>query len=251
MPTAQEIVQTIGLIEDVAEEYGILDSYFVGGYTRTLAIGLPLSEVHDIDVATGKPGRAEQLAMLVAKAGNAKDVHQHHRTSAITVTLGNVEVDFQGHESHEDVRPYVRLWGVEETPITLNIFDRDFTMNALAIKIGTNTLVDYTKRSLYDISRKMVVSVLPADISVKHDPLMITRGIRMAAKFGFQIDKDLWRAMRKHAKRLSKQLSKERLAIEAYVLSKHPRAREYINALGIGYLETKELIETGEKEAED
>jgi len=246
----REIVNTIGLIEDVVEQYGVLDAYFVGGYPRTLAMGLPLTEVHDIDVATGRPGRASQLAGLVASEGDADDVHRHHRTSAITVTMGNVEVDFQGAEPHEDVRPYVRLAGVEETPITLNIFDRDFTMNALAIKVGTTQIIDYTKRAMPDIERKMVVSVIPADVSVPNDPLMITRGIRMAAKFGFRIDNDLWKAMRKNVRRLPKELSRERLAIEAYILSKYPQAREYMDTLGIEYLEEEALVEMGEEESE-
>ena len=72
----------------------------------------------------------------------------------------------------------------------------------------------------------------------------------MAVKFGFKIDEDLWRAMRKNVRRLSKELSRERLAIEAYILSKYPQAREYMDTLGIEYMEEESLVEMGEKESE-
>lgn len=251
MPTPQEISQTIKLIEEVSEKYGIGDAYFVGGYPRTVAMGMPLTDVHDLDVATGKPGRAKELGGFVAASGHADDIHQHHRTNTVTVTIGNVEIDFQGSEVHDHVRPYVRLWGVEETPISLNIFDRDFTMNSLSIKVGTNEILDITRRGISDIRAKRVVSIIPADVAVPHDPLMITRAIRMSVKYGFEIDPALWKAMKKYADLLRTRLSAERLSIEAYVLSKYPKTKDIIDSIGITYLESPALIEEGHEMAEE
>ena len=228
MPTPQEIKEGIDLIEEIAFKYGIEDVYFVGGYPRSIAMGLSVNDVHDLDVASGRPGRAQELAGFVAEAGHADDFHEHHRTTAITVTFGDLEIDFQGAETHEHVLPYVRLYGVPETPISMNIFDRDFTINALAIKVGTNKIEDITKRGLLDIERKMVVSILPPEIRVKNDPLMITRAIKLSAKYGFDIDKSLWKEMRRNSGALEKKISPERLAIEAYILSRYPKAKELI-----------------------
>jgi len=251
MPTPQEIHQTIALMTEVAHKVGVDDAYIVGGYPRSLAMGLPLSDVHDLDVASGRPGRAKELAGFVAEAGKASDMHQHHRTTTVTITLGNVEVDFQGSEVHQHVAPYVRLWGIEETPLAMNIFDRDFTMNALAIKLGSNELLDVTGRGISDIQAKKVVAIIPPDVSVENDPLMITRAIRMACKYDFQIDPALWKAMKANGKKLENKLSRERLAIEAFVLSKYPKAKGMIEALGITYLEAPSLIEQGEMEADE
>lgn len=251
MPTPQELQQTISLIAETAHKVGVDDAYLVGGYPRSLAMGLPLSDVHDLDVASGRPGRAKELAGFVAEAGKANDYHQHHRTNTVTITIGNVEIDFQGSEVHDRVAPYVRLWGIEETPLSYNIFDRDFTMNSLAIKVGGTEIQDITGRGIADINAKKVVSIIPPDVSVEHDPLMITRAIRMACKYGFQIEPALWKAMKANARKLENSLSVERLAVEAFVLSKYPKAKEMIEALGITYLEGPKLIEQGRMEADE
>jgi len=246
----EEMQQTISLIEETCTKYGIDDAYFVGGYPRTVIMGLPLTDVHDLDVASGKPGRARSLAGFVAEEGNADDINYHHRTSAVTVSLGNVEVDFQGSETHEEVMPYVRMAGVAENPIALNIFDRDFTMNSLAIHVGTNRILDITKRGITDIHNKNVVSIIPAEVKVKEDPLMITRAIRMCVKYNFSIDDALWKAMKRYSGLLNKKLTPQRLAIEAYILNKYPASKEFINKLGIEYLRSTELVELGTEEAE-
>lgn len=250
MPSPEELAQVIKIIEETAHKYGVSDAYFVGGYPRTLAMGRPLTDIHDLDIATDKPGRAKELAGWIASNAKADDIHQHHRTTAVTVTLGDVEIDFQGSEPHDHVRPYVRLWGIEETPMAMNIFDRDFTMNSLAIKVGSNELLDISRRGLADIRAKRVVALTPPEVSVPRDPLMITRAVRMAVKYDFQIDPTLWAAMKKHRALLKSMLSEHRLSIEAYVLSKYPKSKGLLDSLGITYLEAPEMIEEGQDMAE-
>lgn len=250
MPTPQELISTIQLVTKVALEFAS-ESYFVGGYPRTLAMGLPLTDVHDLDIASGNPIKAQELAGFVAEAGNAQAYEILHRTNTVRLTVNNVEMDFQGSASHDEVAPYVRLWGVQETPIAKNIFDRDFTMNSLAIKIGSQELLDMTKRGISDIQDRKVVAILPPDVKVPQDPLMITRAIKMAVKYGFEIDPALWKAMMKNSGMLRKKLSPERLAIEAYTLAKYPASKGLIEKLGIDYLESPAMIEQGKLETEE
>ena len=250
MPSGQEIHSVINLIRETAHKFGVEDAYFVGGYPRNAAMGLPLSDINDLDIASGTPKTALELAGWVAEAGKADDYEILHRTNTVRLTVDGVEMDFQGSSSHEDVAPYVRLWGVEETPIAKNIFDRDFTMNSLAIPLMGDKLVDMTKRGIKDIKDKNVASIIPAEIKVPQDPLLITRAIRMAVKYGFQIEPDLWKQMRKHANLLKSKLSPERLSVEAYVLSKYPQAKGMMDQLGIKYLEAPKFIQKGKEEAE-
>lgn len=251
MPSPREIHEVINLVRDTAHKYGVSDAYFVGGYPRNLAMGLPLSDVNDLDIASGTPKTALELAGWIAEAGKADNYEILHRTNTVRIMVDNVEMDFQGSTSHEDVAPYVRLWGVEETQIAKNIFDRDFTMNSLAIQLDNDDLIDMTKRGLADIKAKKVVTIIPAEIKVPKDPLIITRAIRMSAKYGFEIDPDLWKQMRKHSGMLERKLSPERLSIEAYTLSKYPHAKGLIDLLGIKYLEAPKFIQKGKEEAEE
>jgi tRNA nucleotidyltransferase/poly(A) polymerase len=246
-----QLANAVKTITAVAMEYSLDDAYFVGGYPRAMAMGLGLPDVHDLDVASGSPEKAQELAGFVASEGKAESVETLHRTGTVKMSLGGVEIDFQGSASHDEVAPYVRLFGVPETPIAKNIFDRDFTMNALAIRIGTTKIIDMTKRGMDDISSKLVASIIPPAIAIPKNPLMITRAVRMAAKYGFEIEQSLWLAMKQNAGELEKKLSPERLAIEAFVLSKYQQTRGMLDQLGIKWLEAVEMVETGKSLSEE
>lgn len=251
MPTSSQIVATIRMIEEVARDLNLDDDeYFVGGYPRSMAMGLSLVDVHDLDIASGNPQRAAQLAGFVAEAAVAQDIQIHHRTPTTTMLIGDVEVDFQGSVSHEEVLPFLRMWRVKDTPIAKNIFDRDFTVNALAIKFGDAKLLDLTRRGIDDIGDKRIVSILPPEVSVSKNPLMITRAVKFACRYEFAIDESLWKAMKKYSKKIYS-LSPGRIAVEAYVLSQYPQSGELLSKLGLGKLSSPEQIGKYNQHAEE
>lgn len=251
MPTPADLVAAIRLIEDVARDFNLdSDEYFVGGYPRSMAMGLSLTDVHDLDVASGSPQRAAQLAGFVAEAAKSQNVKLHHRTPTTTMMLGDVEVDFQGSQSHEDVVPYLRMWRVEASEIAKNIFHRDFTMNALAIKFGETSILDPTRRGVEDINDRRIVSILPPDVSVSKNPLMITRAIKFACRYDFAIDESLWKSMKRNIKEMEA-LSPERKAIEAYVLSHYPAAREMLLKLGLKDMASPAVVDEGKGYAKE
>lgn len=246
MPSASKIKHAVSLLEGVCKKYGIRDAFFVGGYPRAIAMGLPMTEVHDLDVASGSPMKASQLAGLAYEASEGEKFKVHHRTMAVTIEIDGVEIDFQGPASHDEATPYLHAWGVEATPVAKNIFDRDFTINALAMPIGGDEVLDVTRRGLSDIEDRRIASILPPDFKVPRDPLMITRAVRFAAKYRFRIDGQLWQAMIDHADALTDttKLSDRRLAIEAFVLSKYDVA-DMLEELGIEFLLSPEWVSAG------
>jgi len=231
----EEISKVVKLIEQAAKLNGIKDAFFIGGYPRTLAMGAPLSDVHDIDVGTSHPSHAALLAgILTEKTGGMAEIR--HRSGATTVNLGFTEVDFQGPAAHETTLPYLHANDIEVTPLSMNIFDRDFTINSLAIPInGKMEILDLTEKGVRDIQNGRVATILPAEQVVAKDPILITRAIRFAHKYGFSIDGKLWEAMKKHAPELKEKISPERLMIEAEVLSKY-NVRKTLEELGLEYL---------------
>jgi len=250
MPTGFQIKRAVTTLFRVAKNYGISDAFFVGGYPRTIAMARPLSDVHDLDVATSSPEKATQLAGFVASESGVSKVETLHRTMAVTMSLHGVEVDFQGAGSHEDARAYLRSIGMEPTPLSLNIFDRDFTINSLAMPFSRNEIMDLTGRGISDIKHMIISSIVPAQAIIPRNPLMITRAVRFSMKFGFAIEKNLWRVMKENRESL-RGLSTERLAIEAYVLSKYPESKRMLLMLGLQDLLEDELIQKGKEESED
>jgi tRNA nucleotidyltransferase/poly(A) polymerase len=250
MPKADQIRRAIVLLEDVCARNGIRDAFHVGGFPRSIAMGFGYDDVSDLDIASGTPEKATQLAGLVAAEGKADYYEVLHRTRTVRLEVGGVEMDFQGPAAHERVLPLLHMWGVEATPIARNIFDRDFTINSLAIPIGGNRVVDLTKRGMDDIDDKRIASILPPEDAVPANPLMITRAVRFAYKFDYVIDGALWHAMKANVDKLKEGVSPERLAIEAYVLSKHD-VGDMLDELGLEYMHGPNLVEVGKEIAKE
>lgn len=91
-----------------------------------------------------------------------------------------------------------------------DLYRRDFTINAMAISLDDNILID-PLNGLEDLKLKKIRMVY--DKSFKDDPLRMLRAIQFASRFGFEIEPDTFKAMKKHAN-LIKTISPERIAEE-------------------------------------
>lgn len=246
MPSESKIRSAVKLIADTAKLNGISDVFYVGGYPRSMAMGLGYSDVKDLDLASGTEDKAVQLAGLVAEAGGTDYYEVLHRTMTIRIEVGGVEMDFQGPMSHERTLPYLHSKGIEPTKIAQNIFDRDFTINALMIPVDSDEIVDLTKRGLDDIDDRRIASILPPEASVPGNPLIITRAVRFAYKYEYAIEGKLWESMKTHASSLKDRIKPARLAIESYVLSKYD-CEEMLEDLGLEYMLGDEMLESAEE----
>jgi poly(A) polymerase len=248
MPTGAQIKRIVSILGDVAKLYGINDAFFIGGYPRTVAMGLPLSDVHDLDIATSTPGKASQLGGLLAEQTQGEI---EERTKSTFVKAHGVELDFQAASEHEFTSPYLHAFDIDATPLAKNIFDRDFTVNSLAIPLGRNEIIDITRRGMEDLQRRMIASILPAKDVLPKNPLMITRALRLHCKYGFGIEKQTWQAMLENVDSFRNKISPERQAIEAYLLSKYGESIHLLEQVGLPELSLEEMITTGEKEADE
>lgn len=89
---------------------------------------------------------------------------------------------------------------------------RDFTLNAIAYHPKTSRLHDPFEGQ-EDISRRVVRAVGEPRERMREDRLRALRAIRFAARFGFDIDADTWRAIVESAPHLGR-LSAERVKQE-------------------------------------
>jgi hypothetical protein len=93
----------------------------------------------------------------------------------------------------------------------ISIFDdlkrRDFTVNAIAVKIDNGRLVD-PYNGLSDLQKKVLRAV--DDQAFIEDPLRILRGIQFAARFGYKIISGTLRLMKENS-HLIREISGERI----------------------------------------
>src|SRR5436190_6264840 len=150
--------------ELVEELFGGTDAWIVGGAVRDQALGRP---VIDLDVALREPERA---ARAFARHSGGAPFPLSERHGAWRVAL-------------EDGRT------VDFTPLTGSIEDdlatRDFSINAVAERVGTGDVVDPYKgrEALAERSLQAVSETIFAD-----DPLRLLRAVRLEDELGFRLD---------------------------------------------------------------
>jgi tRNA nucleotidyltransferase/poly(A) polymerase len=81
---------------------------------------------------------------------------------------------------------------------------RDFTINALFLRLSDMTILDFTSKGLKDIKNRIirVTDNSSAEIIFKQDPLRILRAIRQSLQLGFEIETMTYSAMKKSSKRI-------------------------------------------------
>ena len=175
--------------------------YLVGGFVRDQAMGLP-SASDDLDIVL--EGDAPALAQFFFDAGVAQHkpvVYPRFGTAMIIVEGRAVELVTARTESYapdsrkpEDIQPGT---------LAQDALRRDFTINTLLQNLHTGEITDPLGRAYADLEAGVIRTPTDARLTFQDDPLRMLRAVRFAARFGFRIDPETWKALRQSAPRLS------------------------------------------------
>ncbi|HET8925094.1 MAG TPA: CCA tRNA nucleotidyltransferase [Candidatus Acidoferrum sp.] len=89
---------------------------------------------------------------------------------------------------------------------------RDFTINGLLMRHDTGEVLDYVDGQA-DLKAKVIRAIGEPSRRFAEDKLRMMRAVRFAARFGFEIEAETFRAIRRHVKEIH-QVSPERLREE-------------------------------------
>lgn len=189
----------------------------VGGPVRDAFLGLP---VHDFDFTTSAhPEKTEEL--LAQWGGSHWDIGRDFGTIGAARDGLVVEVTTYRTEDYDPSsrKPDVHYGDSIEGDLTR----RDFTVNAMAVKLPSMELVDVCG-GLDDLVAGVLRTPVTAEQSFDDDPLRIMRAGRFAAQLGFEVSDDVRAAMTDMATRLNI-VSVERVQAELHrlIISPHPR----------------------------
>lgn len=186
------------LLEDIgaaAEREGV-QAYVVGGFVRDL---LMKNKNFDIDIVV--EGDAARFAAKYAlERGGKAAVHAKFKTAVVTLP-GGFKVDFAAARTEYYMTPAAAP-EVEEASIRNDLFRRDFTINAMAVRLDGRQygqLLDFFSGQK-DINEKKIRAL--HSLSFVDDPSRAFRAIRFAVRFGFQIGDHTERLI-KHAESLN------------------------------------------------
>lgn len=186
--------------------------FLVGGAVRDALAG---RAVHDIDLALAHGGVRTSRRIANALGGDcyALDRERDVGRALLEVEGGQVRVDvarFRGPELYAD------------------LLDRDFTINAMAVELAGDCDLLIDPLGGEEDLRARRLRHCHAD-SLAHDPLRVLRALRLAAQFGFQIERNTRESMRAAREQLSA-CSAERIRDEFWRLLEMPQASAAIRA---------------------
>ncbi|MBP3253350.1 MAG: HD domain-containing protein [Bacteroidales bacterium] len=215
-----DIFKLIGNVADTMN----LPAYIVGGYVRDLIMHRPST---DIDIVT--VGSGIELAKAVAEfIPNKKKVSVFKNFGTAMIHYSTPDRDWQIEfvgARKESYNFNSRKPTVENGTLEDDQNRRDFTINALAVSLNSNTFGELTDpfNGLYDIERHIIRTPLNPDITFSDDPLRMMRCIRFATQLDFSILPETFEAIVRNKERIGI-ISQERITEELnkIMLSKFP-----------------------------
>lgn len=187
-------------IHAVAKKLDV-EVYAVGGYVRDQLLGREVSKDIDFVVVGSGVQFAKEFDLELKEEGSLIEFEQFDTARYI---IDGFEIEFAGarKEAYErdSRKPAVQVATLEE-----DLSRRDFTVNAMARKVGASGLskkvVDpYNGQD--DIVKKVIRTPLDPGETFSEDPLRMLRAARFAAQLGFEIEEKTYAALSEHRARL-------------------------------------------------
>ena len=211
----QKILQHIDqpvfhLIGEVADSMN-RPCYVVGGYVRDIFLNRSSNDMDFVTVGSG----IEVAKAVAAKLGKGKATLAVFKTyGTAQVKTAGLELEFVGarRESyHRESRNPI----VEDGTLHDDQCRRDFTINAMAISLNSETYGELLDPfgGIADLERRIIRTPLDPDITFSDDPLRMMRAVRFATQLNFEILPETFDAITRNAYRIDI-ITRERIAEE-------------------------------------
>jgi poly(A) polymerase len=206
----------------------------VGGCVRDLLLG---REPADYDVTTD--ATPEQVTALFPES-----VAVGAQFGVILIPRDGLKVEvatFRSDVGYSDGRHPDRVV-YSKTPQE-DVQRRDFTINGLLMHHDSGEVLDYVGGQA-DLKAKVIRAIGEPDRRFIEDKLRMMRALRFAARFGFEIEAETFRAIRRHVAEIH-QVSPERLREELTKMLTEGAARRALELLDETWLLQQVLPEIG------
>ena len=207
--------------------------YVIGGYVRDRLLGRPTKDMDIVVVGSGI-----DFAQTVARAIGGARVSIFKSFGTAMLRYDDYEIEFVGARK-ESYRSDSRKPAVETGSLQDDQKRRDFTINALAVGLGTKNYGELLDpfNGLEDLQNKIIRTPLDPGVTFSDDPLRIMRAIRFATQLNFKIEASTFRAIKENRKRIEI-ISQERITEELNKIIQSEKP-----SIGFNLLDRSELLE--------
>ena len=218
--------------------------YAVGGFVRDIILN---KEPNDLDIMVEGENAGIEFSKLVAKTLKIHPpvVFEKFATSKLLIEDKEIEFIMPRKEYYDknSRNPETEIGTLQQDALR-----RDFTVNALFLRLNDFQLLDLTKKGLEDIKKKIirVTDEDASDIIFEQDPLRILRAVRQSFQLNFSIEPKTYQSMKNKVDRI-KIVSGERIGEEInkiLLLDKPSMAFRMLDDIGLLSILFPELKQT-------
>ncbi len=185
--------------------------YEVGGALRDRLLGISRTQKDTDYLVTGLP--LTELVSLLKVFGYVDLVGRFFgvikftdKETGVTFDISLPRKEKSTGVGHKDFEVYFD----PSLPVETDLGRRDFTINAMALEVATEKLIDpFGGRA--DIQAKLIRQVFPQ--AFEEDPLRMLRAVQFASRFNFEIEQNTWEHLCASVK-LIETVAAERIAEE-------------------------------------
>lgn len=186
----KEILDTV---RDICKEYDIRNIYLIGAYPRDVVMHTPLYLIENMDFGGGWGNQNIQLGSLVAERMGIQNVNIQNMS--LSFVYNDISVSFGSPCSPTTIKEALEKMNIELTPLNVDVYNRDFTINMLIIDVLQDKVIDVSKNSEKDMCLKVIRTFFDPLTICKQNPMVILRALKFKIRYGFEIDTDLQKAM--------------------------------------------------------
>jgi poly(A) polymerase len=199
-------------------------TYLVGGVLRDRLLGK--SDFQDFDLCVAQRHGGLKLGAYINKRVSAQSYEIFPRYGTVRLRFAGIELDLV--ETRRDLYKAGRRFPqIRFTSLDQDVWRRDFTINCLYQKLGSDEILDPCAMGRNDLEHRVIRTPRDPLIVFAEDSLRILRAIRFAATLDFELEPETRAALIHLADRV-KQLSHKAQAAE---LHKMQAARHQADAL--------------------
>ena len=198
------------LIGECGDELN-MEVFVIGGWVRDAILQRKDGNM-EFDIVSDQDGI--KLAQKVANKLKIKKVTIYKNFGTAAIKYKDITLEFNGarKESYQfsSRNPKIQKGTIEDDQKR-----RDFTINAMAVKLNKNNFGDFTDpfNGINDIKNKIIRTPLSADKTYSDDPLRMMRAIRFATILDFNIEPESLKSIKDNCERL-KIVKQERITEE-------------------------------------
>jgi poly(A) polymerase len=176
-----------------------IQAYVIGGYVRDMLLERPSKDIDIVVIGSGM-----DLAKECADRLKVKKVSLFQNFGTAQFKYKDLDIEFVGARK-ESYRSDSRKPIVENGTLADDQNRRDFTINALALSLHTDTfgeLIDPFNGE-DDLEKGILRTPLDPDTTYSDDPLRMMRAIRFATQLNFKIEPQSLQSILANSERLS------------------------------------------------